>query len=442
MSTTASARVASRDVRPSPNLLDPKQPAPPEKQGIPRLLKVYGVLCLADGIISLPLIALLIGAVVVVMVRSPQDLSIAADPTLTVIVACISVVLSLIASVLLIRFGRALLKNDRRRAAIRSEILIVITLAQAIVNIMLDGIDPNLILPAIQMVILIVISTSLDPTLRQERDLQARLRDMQEREAAEEGMLGRDETGEGYIKLNFFNLFWVFVVCSFLGLVLETIWHMVVVDPGVYQDRAGLLFGPFSPIYGVGAGLMTVALNRFYRKSPIVIFLVSALIGGAFECAVSWFMQTAFGAVAWDYSDATLFGLMPDPIAALTHGRTCTNFACIWGFLGLVWIKLLLPHLLNLINLIPWKARYSFTSICAVLMLVNCIMTLQALDCWFERESNIAPNSPVEEFYADHFDNAFMAHRFQSMTIHPETTSRVDRGSASAAASDAITPKA
>ena len=425
---TTAPRRAATELR--GNGLDPNNPTPQEQRHIPRLLKVYGILCLIDGIITLPLIVMLIALVAIVLVRSPESLSVAADPTLTVVVTCFSVVLSLVASVLLIRFGRSLLKNQRRNAALWSEALIVITLAQAVVNIMLDGIGPNLIQPAIQMVILIVISVTVDPTLRQERDLQARLRSMQEREAAEEGMLGRDETGEGYIKLNFFNLFWVFVVCSVIGLVLEVIWHMVVVDPGVYQDRAGLLFGPFSPIYGVGAVLMTVALNRFYRKNPLIIFVVSAVIGGVFEVAVSWFMQTSFGAVAWDYSGATLFGLVPDPIAAIAHGRTCTMFAGIWGFLGLIWIKLLLPRLLGLINLIPWKARYSFTSLCAVLMLVNCIMTLQALDCWFERESNIAPSSPVEEFYAVHFDNSFMTNRFQSMTIHPETTSRVNSGSA------------
>ena len=63
--------------------------------------------------------------------------------------------------------------------------------------------------------------------------------------------------------------------------------------------------------------------------------------------------------------------------------------------------------------------RYSLTTVVAALMLTNGVMTLQALDCWFCRESGIAPSSPVEEFYAEHFDNAYMEHRFQSMTIHP-----------------------
>ena len=131
---------------------------------------------------------------------------------------------------------------------------------------MLQGIGPFLLRPAVQLVILIALSATVDPTLRQERELQRRLQEMLDRDAAAEGMLGRDETGEGYIKLNYFNLFWVFFVCSVLGLILEEVWHMVVVDPGVYQDRAGMLFGPFSPIYGFGAVLMTMALNRFYKK--------------------------------------------------------------------------------------------------------------------------------------------------------------------------------
>ena len=89
-----------------------------------------------------------------------------------------------------------------------------------------------------------------------------------------------------------------------------------------------------------------------------------------------------------------------------------------------VWIKLCLPRLLKLINLIPWKLRYSLTTLCALLMLVNGIMTLQALDCWYERLSGTAGDTPVEEFYARNFDNDYMQHRFQSMEITPEDSGR------------------
>lgn len=130
----------------------------------------------------------------------------------------------------------------------------------------------------------------------------------------------------------------------------------------------------------------------------------------------------------------TLFGV-PDPIAALFQGRTSTPFMLMWGGLGFVWVKLCLPYLLKLINLIPWQIRYSFTALCAVLMLANAVMTLQALDCWFERVSGVVANSPVEQFYAQHFDNSYMENRFQSMTITPDDTSRVSDAAASAASS-------
>ena len=93
------------------NQLDPLNPSTDEQKKIPRYLKVYGILCMADGIIMLPLIVMLIAVVALVVVRSPEHLSIASDPTLTIVVTVINVLLSLVASVLLIRFGYSLLKK-------------------------------------------------------------------------------------------------------------------------------------------------------------------------------------------------------------------------------------------------------------------------------------------------------------------------------------------
>ena len=407
------------------NDLDPDTPTPEQQKKIPLFVKVYGLLCLIDGAITLPVVALLVGIIIWAVSTQPDLASIGENPTLTVIVAAIALAVAVVNAVCLIVFGASLLKNRRRHAARWSHVLLAITSLQIILSVMLQGIGEHLIPSAIQLGILLSLSITIDPSLHEERALQRRLRAMHDRDAYEAGTLGRDPEGKGYIELNFFNLFWVFMVCCVLGLLIEVAFHMLIVDPGVYQDRAGVLFGPFSPIYGFGAVLMTVALNRFYKANPLIILLVSAVIGGAFEYFVSWFMQTAFGVVAWDYTGARILGVA-DPIAYVCQGRTSTLFMLMWGVLGLFWIKLCLPHLLKLINLIPWKIRYSFTTVCAALMLVNGVMTLQALDCWFGRVSGMEPDSPVERFYAKHFDNEYMEHRFQSMTITPEHSSRVD----------------
>lgn len=407
------------------NDLDPRVPTKEQLKTIPLIIRIYGALCALDGVVALPLMGAYFGIIVYRLVMGQESVLLGSNLTLTVTMTVIGSILAFVSSIALILFGWTLMKSYRRDAVRWASALIVMTIGQLLIDVMLQGIGVHLIRPMIQLGILIALSATVDPTLRQERELQRRLRDMQDRAAAEEGMLGRDLTGEGYIKLNFFNLFWVFMVCCVLGLIIEVIFHMVWVDPGVYQDRAGLLFGPFSPIYGFGAVLLTVALNRFYKKNFLVIFIVSAIIGGVFEAAVGWWMQTSFGAIAWAYSYELLPGV-PDPMAILFAGRTSTPFMLMWGTLGLFWIKVCLPRLLKLINLIPWKMRYSLTAVVTALMLVNGVMTLQALDCWFCRVSGLEPSSPVEQFYAEHFDNAYMEHRFQTMTIHPDTTSRID----------------
>lgn len=406
------------------NQLDPSVPSTTEAKKIPLIIKVYAVLCTLSGVGTLPSVAVFMWQVITALINGNVTAKLGDNTLVAVGLIVAGIMLSAASAIILIVFGLDLIKDQRRNAARLSYVLIAFTVVELLVDVMLQGIGPFLLRPAVQLVILIALSATVDPTLRQERELQRRLQEMLDRDAAAEGMLGRDETGEGYIKLNYFNLFWVFFVCSVLGLILEEVWHMVVVDPGVYQDRAGMLFGPFSPIYGFGAVLMTMALNRFYKKNPLIIFLVSALIGGAFEVFVGWFMQTSFGVVSWSYSHIRLFG-MPDPIAVLTGGRTCTPFACMWGLGGLIWIKVLLPRLLKLINMIPWKRRYSATVILTAVMLIDGVMTLQSLDYWYQRVNGTVRNIPVAQFYDKHFDNEYMENRFQSMTMSPKDATRV-----------------
>lgn len=380
------------------------------KKKIPLLLRIFGILCIVGGAVSLPQVTLL----VITTVKTFQSGQMTAASTATTVLLFVEIALLVVFVVAIVIFGIRLLLNRRRHAAQAAEVLVGVLVSDLLCNIMLFGFAASLIFYLALIALLVAVSSYLDPSLLEERKLQRKLQDMETREEAAEGMLGRDKTGKGYLTLNFFNLFWIFTVCCVLGLILEAVYHFIMF--GGYQDRAGMLYGPFSPIYGFGATFMTMALNRFHHKNFIIIFFVSAAIGGVFEYLVSWFLQYAFGIVAWDYTGTWLS----------IDGRTNGMFMIMWGCLGLAWIKLLLPQMLKLVNIIPWNWRYAVTSVCAVVMIVNGGMTLIALDCWYGRMAGKEPETAVEQFCATQYDNDFMQQRFQSMSIDPEKATRAN----------------
>ncbi|MBR2834851.1 MAG: hypothetical protein IKE43_03940 [Coriobacteriales bacterium] len=346
--------------------------------------------------------------------------------TSTLVIAIVMASLLTVTAILSMILGIRLLLSKRRGAAKIANVLVFLTIGIIACEIMLEGVKLDIIAPLVYLTAVLIVRTYVDPRLTEERILKKQQRVQTTRDRVADGTIGYDMSGKGYIELNFFNLFWVFVIASILGLFIETVYHALVF--GGYQDRAGLLFGPFSPIYGFGAVLMTIALNRIYNRSTLLIFVVSGIIGGAFEYLVSWFMEFAFGEVAWDYSgpwfneDGTI-----NIISFMNiDGRTSLLFIIFWGILGVLWIKTLLPGLLIIINKIPWKARYVVTTICAILLVVDGVMTLQANDCWYERMSGKTPSSQSDLFYAEHFGDEFMANRFQSIEIHPEKSVRAD----------------
>lgn len=373
-------------------------------------LKVFGVLLMVGGVLLIPQVV----GVVVAMVELFAGGAYGDDSVLTVILSLVlaaAVCFAIVAGVVL---GVRLVRGRRRRARLIAESMAIALALAFASDLMLYGVNEGLWLLGAAALILVAAHVAVDPSLSDERELQRRLRLMETREEMEEGTLGLDKSGAGFIELDFFNLFWIFVIASVAGVVIESIYHVLVVDFGHYEDRAGLLWGPFSPIYGFGALLMTLALNRFHNAPIAVVFLVSAVIGGAFEYFVSWFMEYAFGAVAWDYTGTFLN----------INGRTNFMFMCMWGALGVVWVKLALPALLHTVNLIPWRWRYSITAVCAALMILNGVMTLVALDCWYSRLAGAAPDNALEQFCAEHFDNQWMEHRFESMSIDPGAAHR------------------
>lgn len=141
--------------------------------------------------------------------------------------------------------------------------------------------------------------------------------------------------------LNAYKLIWVFVFGCVIGVLFETLY--VFFMDGVWMRRSGMLYGPFNQIYGLGAVLFTVALYRFRKKNAFLIFLASAVLGGAFEYVCSWVQQLAFRSVSWEYSD------MPANIG----GRTNLFYMAGWGLMGLLFVTHFWPWMNEMIERIP-----------------------------------------------------------------------------------------
>lgn len=201
----------------------------------------------------------------------------------------------------------------------------------------------------------------------------------------------------------FTKLFYLFVIGSFIGTILETIWAFCV--DGHFEMRVGMVYGPFIPVYGGGACFLTAALYKLYKLNDTLVFVISAFVGAGFEYFCSWLQEQMFGTVSWDYSD-TPFNL---------DGRTNLMYALIWGFLGLVWVRYLYPWTAKLIEKIPKRAGAIITTFLIVFMAFNGFMSVTAMARWTQRTEGVPASNSFEEYLDEKFDNEKMEFLFPGM---------------------------
>lgn len=203
--------------------------------------------------------------------------------------------------------------------------------------------------------------------------------------------------------LNFYKLFWVFFIGCFLGVVVETIW--VFLHTHHYQNRTGLVYGPFNLVYGFGAVLITLALYWLRTHRDLWIFLGGAIVGSAYEYLCSWLQQMMFGTVSWEY-DKMPFNL---------HGRINLLYAFFWGLLALIWLKEIYPRMERWIEKIPNRWGVGLTWVLVVFMIANTLISGAAVGRTTQRKMGLPPNNKVEEILDQRFTDERMAQIYPSM---------------------------
>ena len=160
------------------------------------------------------------------------------------------------------------------------------------------------------------------------------------------------------------NLALLFFTYAFLGWCIEVTLKFFEFHRFINR---GFLTGPWLPIYGTGAVLITLATDGLgpLDKSVGTTFLVSFLLCGVVEYLTSYVMEKRFHARWWDYSRKPMN----------LHGRVWIGNLILFGLGGVLIAKLLNPLVLVPIGRMPLLSREILAGGLGAVFLADYIMS-------------------------------------------------------------------
>ncbi len=191
--------------------------------------------------------------------------------------------------------------------------------------------------------------------------------------------------------LCFKKYFFFFVIGSIFGcyyeMILNLISHFMGGDPWFWETRSGVIYGPFSVIYGLGVIIMIWCLAEKGLKWW-QIFIYGALLGAACEYIVGFLQETFTGTMSWNYSDHFLN----------LHGRTSFFVACVWGLICLILIKYVYPFISRQIERIPVKIGNIIFYSLLVFLIIDIFISFSAVIRMNLRHHEVPTFTPYGQF--------------------------------------------
>lgn len=207
-------------------------------------------------------------------------------------------------------------------------------------------------------------------------------------------------------KIDAVTVFWLFMLGSFLGYLIETAFCFV--KNGFFESRQGLLYGPLSPVYGIAVVMMTLLFTPILEKSKATIFLTSSLLGGVYEVVCSFVQERVVGSISWHY---------PPYALGLFNGRTSLIYMLFWGLLGLAFVRYGYPQLITLLARVTHSRMTRYTTLLMVLLLINIGLSIAAVKRWTERLHGVEPQNRFEQRLDQTYPNRVMKSVYPNMTL-------------------------
>ena len=213
------------------------------------------------------------------------------------------------------------------------------------------------------------------------------------------------------------QLLYLFFIYSLMGWVTE-----VVLKYFQYKRfiNRGFLIGPYCPIYGTGAVIVTLGGNLLASvdRSWAMCFLIAFVLCGLLEYMTSYILEKHFHARWWDYSQKPMN----------LHGRVWIGNLILFGIGGMAIIKILNPRLLDLASLMDPLFFTSLLTAVSLLFVADVVMSAFIMSL-LKRGVEESRSDKSEEIAAEVrylLENRSVFHK-RILDAYPELTFRTER---------------
>ena len=198
-----------------------------------------------------------------------------------------------------------------------------------------------------------------------------------------------------------FKIFVIFMIGSVLGYIVEMIVGLV--QNGHFVSRQGLIYGPFTPVYGIGIIVYYIFFKIVKTRDKKKVFIFSFILGGITEYLCSYIQEKIFGTISWDYSE-WIFNI---------NGRTTIFHCTYWGIAGLLYVKYIEPIIPKIEEFIKSHKIKIIEASVAIFMLFNITISSMAAIRQKERLDEIPANSSVDIFLDNVYPDEYMDQVFE-----------------------------
>lgn len=216
--------------------------------------------------------------------------------------------------------------------------------------------------------------------------------------------------------IGLWQLLWLFFIYSFLGWVTEVFLKYLQYHRFINR---GFLIGPYCPIYGAGAVLITIGRGMLssFERSWAMSFLIAFVLCGLLEYATSYILEKYFYARWWDYTQKPMN----------LHGRVWIGNLILFGLGGVAIAEVLNPRFLVM------ASRFEPIFFTALLTAVSILFLADVLMSYFimnllKRGVEESRSDKSEEIAAEVrylLENRSVFHK-RIMDAYPELTFRTE----------------